>query len=116
MLPVKYDRIVRVTVWIYGASILQRGGRGMERGEPKPAGATLKNFFVENSRQTPISKIYIFLTFMHHNAADWTCNYTDKILIIIFLSLIVKLWTEKSKKYTHDNKSKIINIREKKKV
>lgn len=52
-----------------------RGGGGMERGEPERAGATLKNFFAENSHQTPKSNFYIFLTLMHHNALDWTCNY-----------------------------------------
>lgn len=58
------------TACIYGALTLQRGGRGTESTEPKRVGATLKNFFLQNSHQTPKSKIYIFLTFIHRNAAD----------------------------------------------
>lgn len=40
----------------------QRGGRGMANREPKRAGATLKNFFVENSENDLKPNFYIFLT------------------------------------------------------
>lgn len=49
---------------------LQRGAGGRASTEPKRVGATLKNFFAENSPQTPKSKIYTFLTSMHHNVGD----------------------------------------------
>lgn len=48
----------------------KRGAGGMERAEPKRAGATLKNFFAQKFSICAKLKIYIFLTFMHHNAAD----------------------------------------------
>lgn len=42
----------------------------METREPKRTGATLKKFFAENFSFCAKSNFYIFLTLMHHNAAD----------------------------------------------
>lgn len=61
----------------------------METREPKRAGATLKNFFAQNSKKRPKSNFYIFLTFMYLNAVVCTYNYTNILLIIIYLYLIM---------------------------
>ena len=47
----------------------------MERAEPKPAGATLKNFFAENFTSTPkIKDLYIF------NIHALQCNVLNLLL------------------------------------
>lgn len=70
-----YDRIALRYDWLIERYILQRGAGGRAGVEPVERGATLKNFFLKFSPQTPKLKIYIFLTLMHLNAVDWTCDY-----------------------------------------